>query len=65
MAGLAALWVLKTSSLGILFPVLIALLVPLRVSLGRVFTPEHLAALDADEEADDIEEEAIGADAPP
>lgn len=49
---LAVLWILKSSSLGLLFPVLIAALVPIRTSLSRWFEPEHLAALDADEEAE-------------
>lgn len=65
IAALAALWILKTSSIGILFPVLIALLVPLRLSMRRTFAPEHLAALDADEEAEDIEREATLGDARP
>jgi len=34
-----------------LFPVLIALLIPIRLSLERFFDPVHLAALDADEES--------------
>ncbi|MGH0033861.1 MAG: sodium bicarbonate transporter family protein [Myxococcota bacterium] len=49
--ALALLWVLKTSALGILFPVLIAGLVPLRLSMNRFFDPAHLAALDGEEEA--------------
>ena len=46
---LAALWVLKTSPLGILFPLFIALLVPIRFGLGRLFKPAHLDVLDAEE----------------
>lgn len=57
---LAALWVLKSSPLGLLFPVLIALLVPIRRSLGRFFAPEHLAALDAEEDAEVFEETGGG-----
>lgn len=53
---LAVLWILKSSKLGLLFPVLIALLVPIRTSLRRFFKADHLHALDADEEAEDIEE---------
>lgn len=49
MACFAVLWVVKESPLGILFPLFIALLVPVRLLLGRYFAPEHLAALDADE----------------
>jgi hypothetical protein len=53
---LAALWVLKSSPLGLLFPVLIALLVPIRMFLNRFFDPAHLAALDTGEEAETFEE---------
>ncbi len=59
---LVALWLLKTSSIGILFPVLIALLVPLRLSFRKFFSAEHLAALDADEDADEIDDQPLGAD---
>ena len=51
--SLGALWVLKTSKLGILFPVLIAMLVPLRLLLKKYFKEEHLAALDSEEEDDE------------
>jgi hypothetical protein len=57
---LAALWILKSSPLGLLFPVLIALLVPIRMSLGRFFSPAHLQALDAEEEAEIFEETGGG-----
>lgn len=50
---LLLLWAVKSSALGILFPVLIALLVPVRRVLGRWISPEHLAALDAEETTDD------------
>ena len=46
---LVVLWVVKTSSIGILFPVFIALLVPVRMLLDRYFDEEHLALLDAEE----------------
>jgi len=58
--ALAALWLLKTSAIGILFPVLIALLVPLRLGLGRRFSQAELVALDADEEIDDQDERSAG-----
>ena len=58
--ALAALWALKTSAVGILFPVLIALLVPLRLLLNRRFTDAELSALDADEEMDEQEERRTG-----
>lgn len=57
---LAALWVLKASPAGILFPVLIAMLVPLRLLLNRWFETEDLAALDADEEPEEVENDPMG-----
>jgi hypothetical protein len=53
---LAVLWAVKGSSMGILFPLFIALLVPIRYLAGRMFSEENLAALDAEEEP---EEEAL------
>ncbi|MGE0710725.1 MAG: sodium bicarbonate transporter family protein [Planctomycetota bacterium] len=55
VGALISLWVLKSSALGILFPVLIALLVPLRLALGRAYTADELAALDADETGEGLE----------
>ena len=46
---LAMLWFVKASFLGILFPLFIALLVPVRMQLNRLFKDEHLALLDAEE----------------
>ncbi len=57
---LGALWILKSSPLGLLFPILIALLVPIRNSLPRFFDAEHLFALDAEEEAEILEETGGG-----
>ena len=51
--ALAALWVLKASALGLLFPLLIAILAPLRTLLSRFFSKDELAALDSDEEAEE------------
>ena len=59
-AALAALWVLKASPIGILFPVLIAMLVPLRLLMTRWFTEEELEALDAEEEVGDLDHESAG-----
>jgi hypothetical protein len=56
---LVSLWVLKTSPAGILFPVLIALLVPLRLFMNRSFEPEHLEALDSEEDEMEIEEDYV------
>lgn len=47
-----ALWLLKSSSIGILFPLLIAALVPIRMFVSRYFNPKHIEAL--------ISEEAVG-----
>jgi mannitol/fructose-specific phosphotransferase system IIA component (Ntr-type) len=49
LLGLTALWVVKVSPLAILFPLFIALGVPIRMLVGRVFAVEHVAALDAEE----------------
>lgn len=55
VACLGVLWYVKGSQIGILFPVFIALLVPVRLLAGRFFTSEHLAALDAEEEPEEEE----------
>ncbi len=47
---LAGLWFVKASSAAIIFPLLIALLVPVRMALGRIFKKEHIALLDAEED---------------
>lgn len=52
---LGVLWFVKSSALGILFPVFIAFLVPVRLLAGRFFSTEHLAALDAEEEPEEEE----------
>ncbi|MFT7640473.1 MAG: mannitol/fructose-specific phosphotransferase system IIA component (Ntr-type) [Pirellulaceae bacterium] len=52
---LGILWFVKSSALGILFPIFIALLVPVRLLANRFFSTEHLAALDAEEEPEDEE----------
>jgi hypothetical protein len=46
---LSVLWIVKESSYGVLFPLCIALLVPLRRGLERVLSQKDLAFLDADE----------------
>lgn len=55
LACLGVLWFVKSSGIGILFPVFIALLVPIRLLAGRFFAAEHLAALDAEEEPEEEE----------
>ncbi len=45
----AVLWLIKASALAILFPVVLALLVPVRWLLRYFFTEKHLEALDAEE----------------
>jgi len=51
------LWVLKTSPAGILFPLFIAMLVPIRLFMAKFFKAEHLWALVKE---DDDEEEELG-----
>jgi hypothetical protein len=60
VALLGVLWILKSSPLGLLFPVLIGALVPIRSQLNKYFDPAHLAALDAEEEAEVFEESGGG-----
>lgn len=49
LACLAALWFVKESPLGLLFPLFIALLAPVRFLLPRWFRKEDLQVLDGDE----------------
>ena len=46
---LLALWLVKVSPIRVSFPVFIALLVPVRIGLERLFKREHLALLDTEE----------------
>ncbi|MGB0714400.1 MAG: PTS sugar transporter subunit IIA [Phycisphaerae bacterium] len=50
---LVILWVVKVSAFAILFPLFIALTVPVRFLLNRFMKPEHLEALDAEELPED------------
>lgn len=61
MLALIVLWVVKTSALGILFPLFIGLLVPVRMVMARFFKQEHLALLDAEEtpEEEELRETAL------
>jgi mannitol/fructose-specific phosphotransferase system IIA component (Ntr-type) len=52
---LLVLGLVEVSPLGILFPMFLVLLVPVRMLAGKFFTPEELAALDAEEEPEDEE----------
>jgi hypothetical protein len=52
---LAVLWMVKVSVLGLLFPLFIALLIPVRLLAGRFFSATDLAALDAEEEPEEEE----------
>lgn len=58
LVALAALWILKSSKLGLLFPLLIALLVPLRGLVARFLRPEEVVALDAELEPEPDEGDA-------
>lgn len=44
------LWLLKASKLGILFPLMIAALVPIQIFIGRFFDQKHVETLVAEEE---------------
>jgi hypothetical protein len=55
LAGLVVLWAVKVSPLAILFPLVIALGVPVRLLAGKLVTSEQLAALDADEDPQEDE----------
>jgi hypothetical protein len=47
------LWVLKASKIGILFPLMIAALVPINYYIKRFFPPQHMKALVAEDEEDE------------
>ena len=49
LVSLAVLWIVKASFLGLLFPLFIAGLIPVRLLAGRFFSANDLAVLDADE----------------
>jgi hypothetical protein len=49
VACLILLWTVKSSWLGVAFPLCIAMLVPIRRGLDRLFRQKDLAFLDADE----------------
>ena len=57
---LIVLGLVEVSPLGILFPLFLVLLVPVRMLAGRFFTPEQLAALDAEEEPKEEETQWAG-----
>nr|MBC8437551.1 HCO3- transporter [Planctomycetota bacterium] len=50
---LVVLWIVKVSALGILFPLFIAILVPMRMLAGRFIEEEQLQVLDAQEAPED------------
>ena len=52
---LIVLALVEVTPLGILFPLFLVLLVPVRFLAGRFFTPEELAALDSEEEPEEEE----------
>ena len=52
---LIILAIVEITPLGILFALSIVLLVPVWFLAGRVFSPEHLAALDSEEEPEEEE----------
>lgn len=52
---LGVLGLVEVTRMRIIFPLLVALLVPVRIIAGRFFKPEHLEALDAEEEPEEEE----------
>jgi hypothetical protein len=52
LACFVALWVLKASKLGILFPLMIAALVPIQMLMSRLFDRRHVETLIAEDEED-------------
>jgi mannitol/fructose-specific phosphotransferase system IIA component (Ntr-type) len=60
-ACLALLWVVKTSVLAVLFPLILGLLVPIRLFLlPRWFSERYLAALDAEETVEEETDHEAG-----
>lgn len=57
---LAILWFVKSSPIGLAFPFFVAMLVPVRMALGRWMEPEHIALLDGDEIPADEEFREVG-----
>ena len=55
LACLLILGVIEFTPLGILFPLFLLLLIPVRLLAERFFTPEELAALDSEEEPEEEE----------
>lgn len=56
---LALLWVVKASPIGILFPLFIALLVPVRLWLPKIIPVEHVLALDMEEDPEHEESQWV------
>lgn len=57
---LAGLWVVKSSAIGLAFPFFVAMLVPVRLLLGRMLDAEHVALLDLEEVPADEEFREVG-----
>ncbi len=57
---LVCLWLVKTSPVGILFPLFIALLAPVRELVTRRMEPAHVKVLDAEETVEDAENDLAG-----
>jgi len=54
------LWILKASKLGILFPLMIAALVPINFLVNRIFVEDHIAALTAEHTDNEEESHYLG-----
>lgn len=63
LAALGGLWILKSSALGLLFPVFIALLVPLRFMLRKGFRDEDLLLLDSESMVAEVRPRSMAGDA--
>ncbi len=60
-ACLTVLWIVKASVIGILFPFFVAMLIPVRMFVGKKLRPHHVALLDAEEGPEDEEFREVGA----
>ena len=59
LASFIVLWLLKASKLGILFPLMIAALVPINMLLARYIPAPYMEALSAEEAHDDEEKHTL------
>lgn len=60
LACFVVLWLLKASDFGLLFPLMIAALVPINILLRRFFDPKHMEYLDREETEESAEMHSVG-----